>query len=122
MDLEAFKTYQGFRLLSLAHDFVSQWQTFQATEAQKTISIPVTKNTFPPNVNVDLNVDPVDIQQIYSLSKDGSLTEVTSLFEIGPPDPQGDPPAFTLTANKRFKKAEVETLLVFISFTGQLAT
>ncbi|MEM6252863.1 MAG: LamG-like jellyroll fold domain-containing protein [Cyanobacteria bacterium P01_D01_bin.156] len=119
MELEAFKTYQGVRLLSLAHDAPSEWQTF-ISDKSKTIKVPITENTFPPNVDVDLNVDPVNIQQIYNLDKDNTLTEATSLFNIAF-DPQDDSPTFTLTPTNRFDRDKSKTLLVFISFTGQIA-
>jgi len=113
MALDSIKKYQGFRLLSLLHEFSSHWHNFKNQESQKTLELTLSDQTFPANIK--LNND-IEIEQIHILKTDGSLKELSENFDVESLEEKRLRLTFTST---KFKK-EAENLLVLLSYTGTL--
>jgi hypothetical protein len=122
MKLDAFKTYRGNRLFSLAHEFAAQWFAFRNTNSVQTLELSLPSNLFPPNVTVDIS-DPakVAVSQIYSVTAAGELDEISQQFEVELPTSTEPPYSMVLTLKKgNFSKAKVANLLLLLSYEGEL--
>jgi hypothetical protein len=125
MNLEAFKAYQGLRLVSVAHECAAAWHSLNSGALKTPIEIPLS-NVTPSNVQVDPSQ--VSIPHLYNVKEDGSLTEVTNLFNIKIPDTREQKVEITIKdgQNTDRQKSPLKdnpvNLLVLLSFAGQLKT
>ncbi|WP_019502255.1 LamG-like jellyroll fold domain-containing protein [Pseudanabaena sp. PCC 6802] len=114
MGLEAFKTYEGVRLINVAQELATDWHVFKNSETKTDFNIPL-GTIAPPNVKV--SPDNITMQYIRSAGLDGSLTDVTSQFSQ-----ESNEQILTIKGkgDGNFDKKNLENLFVFLSFTGSL--
>lgn len=120
MALDAFKNYQATRLLSLAHEFSTQWYAFKNAETVRTLELPLPSTVFPANVKVDPNIHEVAIATLYGTDSEGSLQDVTSAFRITITGETPNTFTLSLKAKNSFKKAAVENIIAVLTYSGEV--
>ena len=113
MELESFKAYEGVRLLSLAHDFPTQWNAFK-NNSSSSQTFPITSNIFPPNVNVE---EGFTILQAYTVKEDGTLDENLLKADFS----ESEQNQIKIEGDKN-QKEQAKNLLVLLSYSGELKT